>query len=86
MDDVVRNKESLEDLGVFIDGVTETEKHKIKKTRRWIFLALLAPLAASLVEAVISSVVRDTSVGGVRRAGRGYMDKIYEDVWIYEKF
>ena len=47
---------------------------------------MLAPLAASLVEAVISSVVRDTSVGGVRRAGRGYMDKIYEDVWIYEKF
>ena len=34
MDDVVRNKESLEDLGVFIDGVTETEKHKIKKNKK----------------------------------------------------
>ena len=37
--------------------------------------ALLAPLAASLVKAVISSVVKDISGSGFRRAGRGYMDK-----------
>ena len=42
MDDVIRNKESLEDLGVFIDGVTETVKHKIKKTRRWIFFSFVS--------------------------------------------
>ena len=37
--------------------------------------ALLAPLVASLVQPVISSVVKDISGSGVRRAGRGYMNK-----------
>ena len=47
---------SLEDLGVLIDGVTET-------------------LAALLVQPVISLVVKGVSGNGVRRAGKGYMDK-----------
>ena len=37
--------------------------------------ALLAPLAASLVQPVIFSVVKGISRRGVRRAGRGYVDK-----------
>ena len=36
--------------------------------------ALLAPLAASLVQPVIPSVVKGISGRGVRRAGRGYTD------------
>ena len=36
---------------------------------------MLAPLVASIVELLISSVVRGISGRGVRRAGRGYMDK-----------
>ena len=44
---------SLEDSGVLIDGVTETLK------RSGFLGALLAPLAASLVQPVISSVVKD---------------------------
>ena len=36
---------------------------------------MLAPLAATLVQPVISSVVKGISVRGVRRAGRGYTDK-----------
>ena len=35
----------------------------------------LAPLAISLVQQLISSVVKGISRRGVRRAGRGYMDK-----------
>ena len=34
-----------------------------------------APLVASLVKPVISSVVKCISGRGVRRAGKGYMDK-----------
>ena len=36
---------------------------------------MLAPLVASIVQLLISSVVRGISGRGVRRAGRGYMDK-----------
>ena len=35
----------------------------------------LAPLAASIVQPVISSVVKGISGKGVRKSGRGYMDK-----------
>ena len=37
--------------------------------------ALLAPLAASLVQAIISSVVKGISGRTLRRAWRRYMDK-----------
>ena len=37
--------------------------------------ALLAPLAASLVQPLIFSVVKGISGRGVRRAGRRYLDK-----------
>ena len=36
---------------------------------------LLAPLAASVVQPVISSVVKGINERGVKRTGRGYMDK-----------
>ena len=46
------------------------------KTQESGFLpALLAHLTNSLVQPVISSVVKGKSGRGVRRAGRGYMDK-----------
>ena len=44
MNDIFKIIKSLEDLGVLIDGVTETVKHE---TQRW--TSLLVPLAASLV-------------------------------------
>ena len=59
---------------MLIDGVAETGKHEIKKEGRFLG-ALLAPLAASLVQPVISSVVKGISGRGVRRTRRGYMDK-----------
>ena len=75
LDDIIKIMNSLEDSNVFIDGITETVKHEIKKQEGGFLSALLAPLAASLVQPVISSVVKGTSGRGVRRAGRGYMDK-----------
>ena len=63
---------------------------KLKKTRRHIYSALLAPLPISLVQPVISSVVKGISRWGVRRAGRGYMNKkfisctpSFEQYWDY---
>ena len=61
-------------MGVLIDGVTETVKHKIKQEGGFL-LVMLAPLGALIVQPVISSVVKDNSRRGVRRAGIGYMDK-----------
>ena len=62
-----------QDSGVLIDGVTETVKLEIKEQKVGFFGAFLAPLAASLVQPVISSVVKGISGRGVGRAGRGYM-------------
>ena len=56
-------------------GVTETLKDKIKKQEGGFLGALLASLATSLVQPVISSVVTGISGRGVRRVGRGYMDE-----------
>ena len=66
---------SLEDSSVLIDGVTETVKHEVKEQEDGIAGTLLAILAASLVQPIISPVVESISARGVRRAGRGYLDE-----------
>ena len=57
----------------------ELLKHEIKKQEGGFLGALLAPLAASIVQAVISSLVKGEKESGkgrgVRRAGRGYTNK-----------
>ena len=75
MNDIIKIVKSLEDSGVFIDGVTETVNHEIKKQEGGFLVSMLETLAASLVQPVISSVVKGISDRGVRRAGRGYMVK-----------
>ena len=55
---------SLEDSNEWIDGITETVKHEIKKQEGRFLCTLLAPLAASLVQPVISSVVKGISGRG----------------------
>ena len=62
-------------MGVLTDGVAETVKDEIKKQQGGFLGALLAPSAALLVQPVISSVVKDISGRGVRRAGRRYINK-----------
>ena len=57
--------------------ITEIVKNKIKKQDGGFLGVLLPPLAASLVEPVISSVVKGISGRGVRRTGRWYIDKIF---------
>ena len=65
---------SLQDSVLLINGVTETVKHEIKKHEGKFFGIFLTPLGASLVQRVISSVVKGISRRGVRKAGRGYMN------------
>ena len=83
MNDIIKIIKSLEDSGVLIDGVTETVKHEIKKQEGRFIGALLAPLVTSVVQPVISSVVKSISGRGVRRAGRGYMNK---NIWFRSTF
>ena len=75
MNDIIKILKSLEDSGVLIDGVTETVKHEIKKQEGGSLGALLAPFATSLLQPVISLKVTSISGRGVRRAGRGDMNK-----------
>ena len=75
MNDIIKIIKSLEDSGGIIDGVPETVKHEIKKGG--FPGALLAPLATSAVQPVISWVVKSIKWRGVRRARRRYMNKIF---------
>ena len=57
-----------EDLGVLIDAYTETVKRQKKKKKGGFLGALLAPLATSIVQPVISSLSKGLN-------GKGYIDK-----------
>ena len=59
---------------MLIDGVTETVKHETQKQEDRFLEALIAPLAGSIMQPVIS-LVKVISRRGVRRAE--YMDKIF---------
>ena len=72
---LLKSKKLLEDSDVLTDGVTETVKHEIKNQEGGFIGALLAPLAASIVQPVISLVVIGISARGVSGAGRGYINK-----------
>ena len=50
MNDLIKVRKSLEDSNVLIDGITEIVKHEIKKQEGGYVSALLAPLAASLLD------------------------------------
>ena len=61
MNDIIKIIKSLQDSGVLIDGDTETVKDEIKKQQGGFLGALLSPLAPSLVQPVISSIVKSIS-------------------------
>ena len=69
MNDIIEIIESLEDSNVSIDGISETVKHEIRKKEGGILVTLLTSLATSLVQLMISSVVKGISGREVRRAG-----------------
>ena len=77
INDITKSKtiKSLENSGLLIDGVTETVKHETKKQESGFLGALLRPLAASVVQPVIFSVVKDIRGRRIRGAGKEYMDK-----------
>ena len=87
MNGIIKTIKSLEDLCILIDRVTKTVKHEIKKKQEGRFLgALLAPLATSLVQPVISLVVKGISGRGVRRAGSRYINKIFSFTLSFKKY
>ena len=57
-------------------GVTETVKDKIKKSSAFLG-AFVAHLDASLVQPIISLVLKGTCGRGVGWPARGYMNKIF---------
>ena len=71
MDNIIKTIKSLKDWSVLTDGVTETVKHETRKQEG----ESLKPLAASIVQPVISLVLKDVCGREVRRTGRGYLNK-----------
>ena len=69
---LLKQIESLEKLGVLIDGANETVKHEIKKKTEIGFLgARIATPASSLIQSVASSLMNALFGKGVMRAGKG---------------
>ena len=83
--DIIKIMKLLEDSCALIGGVTETVKHEIKKLKGVFIQALLAPLASSIVQPIISSVVKGISERGVRRAERGYMNKTFSSTPFFKQ-
>ena len=54
MDDIIKIIESLGKSGLLTDGATETVKHEIKNQEGAFFLAMMAPMAASLIARISS--------------------------------
>ena len=77
INNIIKFIKSLEDSSVLINGATETVNHEIEKKKNEFPGALLAPLAVSLVQPVISSIVKVISGRGVRRGGKRYMNKSF---------
>ena len=69
INDIIKIMNSFKDSGVWIDGVTETVKHDLNKQEDGFLGALLAPLSSNFLSN------KGISERGVRRAGRGYVDK-----------
>ena len=86
MNDIIKIVKSLEDSAVLIDGVTETVKHEIKEQEGESLGALLAPSAASIMQPVISSLVKGISGRGFRRAKRLYIDKNFKFVPSFKQY
>ena len=66
---------SLEDSNVLTYGITKTVKNEIKKQEGEFLPAWLVPLASSLLQPIIYSVVKGISGREIRRAGRRYRDQ-----------
>ena len=75
MTDIIKIIKSLEESGILTNEVIETVKHDIKTQEDGFLGVLLASSAALLVQPVISSIMKGISRRGVRRAGRGYINK-----------
>ena len=57
MDDIIKIVESLENY-LLIDGASETVKYEIKKQQGGFLPAMMAPMAASLIESMTSSLIQ----------------------------
>ena len=75
MNDIIKTIKSLDDSNALIGCISETINHEIKKQENIFFPDLLATLAVSLLQPVISSVREDIGGRGVKRVGRVYIDK-----------
>ena len=72
---IIKIIKSLKVSNVLINGITEIVKNEIEKAEGRYIPTLLAPLAASLVQPMISLVIKGISERGIRRAEKLYMDK-----------
>ena len=83
--DIIKIMKLLEDSCALIGGVTETVKYEIRKLKGVFLRALLTPLVGSIVEPIISPVVKGISGRGARRAERGYTNKTFSSAPFFKQ-
>ena len=84
MNDIIKIVKLLEHSGLWIDGATETVKHEIKKQEGGFLSAIIAPMAASLIALMISSLMQPVASSvinvitwkGGRRTGKRQESRI----------
>ena len=69
MEDIIKIVKSLEDSGLLLKGVTETELNEIKKHEGGFLSMLLGTLGASLLENLLSG--KAINRAEIERAGYG---------------
>ena len=75
INNITKFMKSSEELGVLIDGATETVNYRIRKQKSGFLGVLGAPLTTLLVQTNIFLIVKGLSGKGVRRADKRYKDQ-----------
>ena len=70
MNDIIKIVKSLEESGLFIKGVSETIKNKLKEQKGGFLSMLLGTLGASLSGNLLTGKCTIRTVEGTRRVGQ----------------
>ena len=75
MKDIIRIVKSLDDSGLWLQGVSETIQNEAKEQKRWFLSMLLDTLGAKLLGNILASKGINGAEEGVIRAGNGAATK-----------
>ena len=73
MDDIIKTVESLENSGLLNDGTSKTVKHEIKRQEGGFHGAMMAPMTASLIAAMVLLLIHHIASSPINAITGGVM-------------